>query len=156
MVAPAKITHQSPPWSKDDQTLAMKATAIFLTTTISFICVSCTGKKYQVSKLDIPGEAEIRIVTDYYYENDRKYYYQITQKGQINVPTTYICNGGDPANLQFSLVSAQPGEVVGVVESRKPNDVLILYDTHSGESWPHALDSESFDKQESRGLNLLH
>jgi hypothetical protein len=116
---------------------------------------SCAGKKYTVVKLGGPRQTEIHILTDYYYENDRKYYYYVVTNGETKVPTTFICTGGDPEKLRFQVLPGGQGDVLGVIETQKPTEVLILYDPISSDSWPHAVPSESFEETRNRGLRLL-
>lgn len=116
--------------------------------------LSCS-QQYVVSRLGIPGAREIVILTDYYFENDRKYSYEIVANGESIVPTTALCVGDDPEKLRFEVVLGKQGDIVGLVENKRPGEVLMLYDLKSGESWPHALPSESFENQKTRGLKLL-
>ena len=116
--------------------------------------LSCRGKRYEVARLKISTGEEVLIQTDYYYENNRKYYYDVLAKGTTKVPTTFICAGGDPDKLRFEIVPGR-GSVIAVVESRRPTEVLMLYDSGTGESWPHAQPAESSEDQKNKGLKLL-
>ena len=78
-------------------------------------------------------------VTDYYYENNEKFYYQVTTKGQTRVPTTFMCSGGNSEKLKFELVPGKQGDIFAVVEHQRPGEVLMLYDSRSGESWPRGV-----------------
>jgi hypothetical protein len=118
-------------------------------------CSRIFGKKYTIAKLEISAGREILILSDYYYENDRKYYYQVIANGETKVPPTFICTGGDPNKLRFEILPGKQREIVAVVESQKPSEVVILHDFVSGETWPHALPSESSEEHKSKGLKLL-
>lgn len=119
-----------------------------------FSALSCSSN-YVVARLKIPAGGEILILTDYYYENDRKYTYQVMANGETKVPMTALCVGEDPEKLRFQVVLGKQGDVVAVIENQKPGEVLMLYEPNSGESWPHALPSESFENQKARGLKQL-
>jgi hypothetical protein len=117
--------------------------------------LSCGDQKDVVARLAIPESGEIVILTDSYYENSRMYYYEIVASGENKVPTTVLCGGDDPEKFRFEVVLGQQGNIVGLVENKRPGEVLMLYDLKSGESWPHASPSESFENQKTRGLKLL-
>jgi uncharacterized lipoprotein YehR (DUF1307 family) len=96
-----------------------RPTILALALFILFSASSCGDRKYTVAKLEGPHGTEIHILTDYYYENDRRYYYQVVTNGETKVPTTFICTGGDPGKLRFQVLSQKQQDVLGVTETQK-------------------------------------
>jgi hypothetical protein len=59
------------------------------------------------------------------------------------VQQTYI--GSDPnfsTNFDLNMVTADNGSLVCVFDRNASNDLVILYDAPSGESWPRLRDNE--------------
>jgi hypothetical protein len=107
-----------------------------------------------VARIKFPA-GEVLVLRDYYYENSEKYYYQVTTNGETRVPVTFMCAGGDFNKLRFELVPGKQGDVFAVIEHQRPSEVLIIYDSRIGESWPRGLPSDSFEDKRNKGLEML-
>ena len=116
---------------------------------------SCGDKQEVIARIKFPAGGEIQVLRDYYYENAEKYYYQVTTNGETRVPVTFMCAGGDSSKLRFELVPGEQGDVFALLEHQRPSEVLMLYDSRSGESWPRGLPSDSFEDKRTKGLEML-
>lgn len=129
-------------------TLGLALMALFSTS-------SCGDKQEVIARIKFSAGGEILLLRDYYYENAEKYYYQVTTNGETRVPVTFMCAGSDSNKLRFELVPGKQGDVFAIIEHQRPSDVLMLYDSRSGESWPRGLPSDSFEDKRTKGLEML-
>ena len=115
-------------------------------------CELVNQGRYVVATLDAGSSREIRIWADVYMENCQRFYYEVRVNGQRTVPISFIdCQSEEPS---FNLLHSQDRNLVGVVETRRPEVLVAINDFASGETWPRANDKDSWEEKLVRGRRL--
>ena len=78
------------------------------------------------------------VYADRSWEVSQGFYYEIREQRRVVTPRTAIAwitpAGQGP---QFRVLEAEKGELIGVLEAGRPEEILVLHDFRSGESWPY-------------------
>ena len=115
-------------------------------------CTLSNQGRFVVATLDAGSSREIRIWADVYMENCQRFYYEVRVNGQATVPLWFIdCQSEEPS---FDLLPSQDRNLVGVVETRRPEVLVAINDFTSGETWPRANDKDSWEETLIRGRRL--
>jgi hypothetical protein len=116
-------------------------------------------EEYGITTFDCGARGKIIITAASSWEISQPVYYQIVTDGKIVVQksTFYYAYPGE--NMRFSIVTAENGNLVGVVSDRDCGHVvLILHDFGTCESWPaifYVGDSEDVKKRLVDAFNRL-
>jgi hypothetical protein len=114
--------------------------------------LGCHQQRNVVATLDAGSSREIRIWADVYIENCQRFYYEVRVHSQPTVPISFIdCQSEEPT---FNLLHSHDRNLIGVVESRRPEVLVAINDFASGETWPRASDKDSWEEKRIRGRRL--
>lgn len=115
--------------------------------------------EYHVATLDCGGGRKIIITAASSWEMSQPVCYQVVVDGATVVPKWTFHYAHPPERLRFSLVTAEEGDLVGVVsESGDRHDALILHDFRTGDSWPALFfngNSPGVERRLGRAFNRL-
>ena len=126
--------------------------AVLLLSLSGYLACGFRQPSYVFTTLDAGSNREIRIWADVYFENCVRYYYEVRVHGQTTVPISFIdCHSEDPT---FNLLHSKDRNLVGVIETRRPEVLVAINDFTSGETWPRANDKDSWEETLIRGRRL--
>lgn len=110
---------------------------------ITYLCES----RETIAELDVGQRRTVLITADNCWEISRPIFYEVTDGGKVITPTSYIDGDGGNDSHTYSVVYAEGGALVSVLETtRAPQELVIMQDFKSGESWPRLRDTEvSYD-----------
>jgi hypothetical protein len=112
--------------------LGLGALLLILT---SLSCGRAEGE-YELAKIDLDPHRSIEILASETMEVSQALYCQVSVDGKVVVPIFLICSGHDSGKLKFAAITAKNGELVGVFEQRFPDEILVLHDFSSNQTWP--------------------
>ncbi len=114
------------------------------------------GGMYVVKSLPAGAGRSIVILTHDDYEISRGIYYQVNIGEETVVSTCWICGAAkDPNSLNYKIISALDGDLVGVYEETNPERILVLHEFSTGRSWPRGGPEEWTRDTNNRGETLL-
>jgi hypothetical protein len=118
-----------------------------------FVARSCTRP---LAILQVDRNCQIVIEQDKWWEVGIPLYYKVRVNGVIRTPKSFLYSvAPEESTPRFELVKTAGTDIVGVVDVSKPHEILILYDRHSGESFPAMGPDEGFQEGWERGRVLL-
>jgi hypothetical protein len=122
-----------------------RSSGVITTLTVLAVCfAACCGLfnlfcPYTVQSLDAGNGLRIAIVVEPSTRRIGHFsvLYEIWRNDQCIVPA---CHFGDPTlpkDKSFELLSVEEGCLVAVYKKKQPHLLHLMYDTQSGELWPH-------------------
>lgn len=119
--------------------------------------LSCTDVpgEYEMATFDLGKGRSIEILASHNAEVSQSFYYQVKVDQKIVVPLVMICVGHDHGQLQFKTLVAKDGDLVGIFEQQRPEEMLAIHDFKSNATWPGALSPEIQTDFKSSGTLLL-
>jgi hypothetical protein len=105
--------------------------------------------------LDCGEGREIVIWLDFRSEDAPSLYYEVIVNDKVVTKMCFCFVVSSPSNTDLHLLSAENGNLVGVVEGTPPDcsKVVILHDFSTGESWPE-LDGKTGSKHSEQVRKL--
>jgi len=121
---------------------------------ILLLCVSCTGVsgEYEITNFDLGKGRSIEILASEDAEVSQSFYYQVKVDQKIVVPLFMVCVGHDRGQLKFKTLVAKDGDLVGIFEQKRPEEMLAIHDFTSNATWPGLLNRSD---QKHSGTLLL-
>ncbi len=117
------------------------------------------SETYKLCELRVGEKRRILIRAASYAEVNQNLFYEVRIGDRTVVPGCWFTawhrdttEGDDPA---FRVVSAEGGELVGVVEINTPEEILILHDFSTGYSWPASISGEHWKTASAHARRLL-
>lgn len=93
--------------------------------------------EYHVTTLRCGEGREIVITADTAWEISQPVRYRVMVDGEAVTTPCYFYGASETEKLRFRLVIAEKGELVGVLHAgENQEELVILHDFLSGESWP--------------------
>ena len=98
---------------------------------------------------------QIVFAVDRSWEVSRTLYYEVIVDGRVMVPRTSVMTVDEKQllGLQFSIVTVNDGNMVGIVNTDRPEDFLVVHDFSTNSSWPWGGHIE-WNSQASSEANL--
>lgn len=124
---------------------------VFLKNKVIDYYFSSNYEMYPVAVFDVGKQRSLFVLTEVLPEAPvQSYYYRVRIGDRIVVQSHYIHYGSlwskrpDLIHKRpnFVLVTAQNGNLVGLIEKSEPRVVLVVHDFTSGESWPKSDSSQ--------------
>jgi hypothetical protein len=116
-------------------------------------------ERYKLCELRVGKKRLIVIRAAGYVDVNQDLFYEVRSGDRIVVPESWFsawhsdaAQWDDPA---FRVVTAPAGELVGVVATKTPDEVLILHDFSVGYSWPAAHAVEHWKTANAHARRLL-
>ena len=78
--------------------------------------------------------AELVVLEEAYWDVSVSYYYRVSLRGQVLVPTFSIYSVYPGGNSNFDIVKSADNTVVGCIHS---GEFVCLYDSSTGNTWPY-------------------
>lgn len=110
--------------------------------------------EYHITTFDCGARRKIIITAASSWEKSQALYYRVVVDDETLVPKCIFSSAFPGESLRFSLVTAENGELAGVVFARRSDasGVVVLHDFGTGESWPAQFEGVPDDSQ----LKRLH
>ena len=138
-------------WFRSRYLLLVGASLVF--SVLAYLAyVLFVQQKYVVTTLDAGSNREVILWADTYVENCQRFYYEIRVNDQVTSPISFIdCRDEAP---RFKLLYSKDRSLVGLVEKERPEVLVAINDFTSGETWPRANGSDSWEEKLNRGKRL--
>ena len=120
----------------------------------SLSCTDVPGQ-YEIVTFDLGKGRSIEILASHNAEVSQSFYYQVKVDQKIVVPLVTICVGHDHGQLQFKTLVAKDGDLAGIFEQQRPEEMLAIHDFKSNATWPGSLIPEIETDFKSSGTLLL-
>ena len=121
---------------------------------VSFSCTDIAGE-YEITRFDLGKGRSIEILASEDAEVSQSFYYQVKVDGKTIVPLVMICVGHDRGQLKFNMLAAKDGELIGIFEQKRPQQMLAIHDFKRNATWPGVLSpDQEADFKMSGGLLL--
>lgn len=111
-----------------------------------------------IARLDCGNRREIVILEDLFVDEVKNIYYRVrngsTEAGEmclIGIQRTRM--DGMESSLEFDIVKSRNGYLIGVIEKRKPDVLLVIHDFETG--WSSPRDDPPYDTSPKLGGTLL-
>ena len=103
--------------------------------------LSCTGVpgQYEIVTFDLEKGRSVEILASHDAEVSQSFYYQVKVGQKIVVPLVMICVGHDRGQLEFKTLVAKDGDLVGIFEQKRPEEMLAIHDFKANATWPGSL-----------------
>lgn len=109
-----------------------------------FLLVACAGcGPYVVKTIKLPHDRAIVIMKGDFADPLLPLWYIVRVKGAETTKGHFIGGYEAGATLAFEVLTNATGNLVAVVETNRPEDLLIIHDFDSGKSWPRDEDDGS-------------
>lgn len=92
---------------------------------------------YTVGTYELPGGYKATIEGANSWEYNQPFYYSITQGGREVVPRTFHMEINE--RTKFAVLDSGRG-VLALARANSPFDVLMMFDTRTGEAWPGEIE----------------
>jgi hypothetical protein len=101
-----------------------------------------------IAELAVGKARTIEITAQSCWEISRSIYYEVKENGNVVTPLYAMSFDSGSDEHRYAILRANGGSLVGVVDTTKtPNELVILHDFGSGQSWPRLRNNEvSYDE----------
>lgn len=114
------------------------------------LLAGCDDPKPQRA-FSLPNGCVLTVFIEQDWEIGQGYYYSVSRNGRPLVPLTYVAA---VENTDIRVVDSGEG-VVALVQNSQPDEVIILVETPTGESWPFATGNRLSAHTQAKGERLL-
>lgn len=104
---------------------------------------------------DLGNGRSIEILASKDAEASQSFYYHVKVDQKVVVPLFMICVGHDRGQLEFKTLIAEDGDVVGIFEQKRPEEMLAIHDFKANATWPGLLSPDSRTEFTLSGTLLL-
>ena len=107
----------------------------------------------EVTSFKIGGDRRMNLYAESSWEVTQPFFYEVVQDGRVVVPRyIFFYRAPKQKTWNFSLVRA--GRIVGVVDTARPKQLMIIHDLDDSESWPYR-GNEAWEGNWAKGQRLL-
>jgi hypothetical protein len=128
-----------------------------LSVSMLLVLLSCTDipGEYEITRFDLGKGRLIEIFASENAEVSQSFYYQVKVDGKIIVPHVMVCVGHDRGQLKFNTLIAKDGDLVGIFEQKRREQILALHDFRAKATWPGVLSGDQQGEFRMSGGLLL-
>lgn len=129
---------------------------IVILASLIILLSSCSCKEaYPVAKLNAGANRVINIYVACSDAPTDPIFYEIAVDGKVIIEKRMMCSGSYYGDYRFEVITAMNGNLVGVIETSHPENILALHDFSANETWPGGRDDQTPMEHYKIGEKLL-